>query len=232
MMIYAMSDIHGFLREFEEALAKVDLSGDNRLILLGDYIHRGPSSIGVLRKIIAMQKRYGRNKVLALMGNHEESVLDRSLPLDMGPDGGGPLEDISIEEYKAYVEWMKTLPRYYTNGKQIFVHAGVEESAGGSWEWVTDDYTFTEQKLVRTGKFYMDIIAGHIGTAKIAENPEFHDIYYDGYSHYYIDGTVKDSGVIPVLKIDTLHNKYYCVTEAGDRLILPYDRSPDSSIFL
>lgn len=223
MIIYAMSDIHGYLQEFEEALAKVDLSGDNRLILLGDYIHRGPSSIGVLKKIIALQKRYGRNKVLALLGNHEESVLDRSLPLDMGPDGAGPLEDISMEEYQSYVAWMQTLPRYYTIGKQIFVHAGVEESAGESWKYVTDDYTFTEQKAVRTGKFYMDIIAGHTGTDKITGNPEFHDIYYDGYSHYYIDGTVKDSGVIPVLKLDFWQDRYYSVTEAGDQLILPYE---------
>ena len=47
MYIYAMSDIHGCLEEFNHALSLVDLSGDNRLILLGDYIH-GPDSYGVL----------------------------------------------------------------------------------------------------------------------------------------------------------------------------------------
>ena len=47
MKIYAMSDIHGYLQEFENALSKVDFEGDNILILLGDYIH-GPDGYGVL----------------------------------------------------------------------------------------------------------------------------------------------------------------------------------------
>jgi serine/threonine protein phosphatase 1 len=69
----------------------------------------------------------------------------------------------------------------------------------------------------------MDIIAGHIGTAEISNDPNYHDIYFDGESHYYIDGTVLDSGVIPVLMVDTETNKYYMVNEAGNWLILPYD---------
>lgn len=56
-----------------------------------------------------------------------------------------------------------------------------------------------------------------------AGNPRFHDIYYDGESHYYIDGTVLDSGVIPVLMVDTDTDKYYRLTETGNWLILPYD---------
>ena len=32
MRVYAMSDIHGCLNEFEKALSKVDLSGDNKLL--------------------------------------------------------------------------------------------------------------------------------------------------------------------------------------------------------
>lgn len=37
MKIFAMSDIHGSPDEFEAALELVDLSGDNMLILCGDY---------------------------------------------------------------------------------------------------------------------------------------------------------------------------------------------------
>lgn len=50
--IYAMSDIHGCLMEFEEALSLVDLTGDNKLILLGDYIHGGPDPFGVLKRVM------------------------------------------------------------------------------------------------------------------------------------------------------------------------------------
>lgn len=62
-----------------------------------------------------------------------------------------------------------------------------------------------------------------VGTAEISGDPRYHDIYYDGESHYYIDGTVLDSGMIPVLMVDTETDKYYRVTETGQWLILPYD---------
>ena len=43
--IYAISDIHGYLNEFIDALNKIDLSDrENRLILLGDYIDNGSQS--------------------------------------------------------------------------------------------------------------------------------------------------------------------------------------------
>lgn len=43
------------------------------------------------------------------------------------------------------------------------------------------------------------------------------------WNRYYIDGTTLDSGIVPVIKLDTDRNRFYRVTEAGDWLILPYD---------
>jgi serine/threonine protein phosphatase 1 len=55
--IYAMSDIHGELEIFQDALSAVDLSDDNnKLILLGDYIDMGPKSCGTLYFIKALQE--------------------------------------------------------------------------------------------------------------------------------------------------------------------------------
>lgn len=45
----------------------------------------------------------------------------------------------------------------------------------------------------------------------------------DGESHYYIDGTVLVSDVLPILMVDTETDMYYRVTETGNWLILPYD---------
>lgn len=219
--IYAMSDIHGCLDAFEYALSLVDFSGYNKLILLGDYIH-GPDDYGVLNKIMQLQNKYGSDKVIALCGNHEDMACDGRWPI-----GGNAGENACAHEEDdvKYMMWMQNLPRYYVEGNTIFVHAGIEEEAEDLWEWGTDDYTFTEKYPVRTGRFYNDmkIVAGHIGTAEISGNPSFHDIYFDGESHYYIDGTVLESGIIPVIKVDTENNKYYCVTDTGEWLIFPYD---------
>ncbi len=217
--IFAMSDIHGCLDAFEYALTLVDLSGDNKLILLGDYVH-GPDSYGVLKKIMQLQNKYGSDKVIALLGNHEDMACDGRWRIK-----GNENTDDRKEDDAGYLRWMKNLPRYYSEGNTIFVHAGIDEEAEDLWKWGTDDYTFTEKYPAQTGRFYNDmkIVAGHIGTAEISGNPRFHDIYYDGESHYYIDGTVLESGIIPVIKIDTKNNKYYRVTDTGAWLILPYE---------
>lgn len=219
--IYAISDIHGCLDAFEYALSLVDLTGDNKLILLGDYVH-GPDSYGVLRKIMQLQYEHGSEKVIALMGNHEDMVCDGRWPIH---DSGDEKDCISKEDKNKYLRWMRNLPRYYTEGNTIFVHAGIDEEAEDLWMWGTDDFTFTEKYPAQTGSFYKDlkIVAGHVGTAEISGNHQFHDIYYDGKSHYYIDGTVLYSGILPVIKVDTENNKYYRVTETGDFMILPYD---------
>lgn len=216
--VYAMSDIHGCLDAFEDALSRVNLSGDNKLVLLGDYIH-GPASYGVLDKILLLQDRYGSDKVIALMGNHEEMALNGMWPIQ-----ANRYDYEANENDEKYLIWMEDLPRYYTEGSTIFVHAGIDEDLGEMWEW-TDDYIYTQKFPAQTGKFYGDIkiVAGHAGTFTLAGDERFHDIYFDGESHYYIDGSVLDSGVIPVIKVDMKNNKYYKVTDSGDFPILPYD---------
>lgn len=216
MKIYAISDIHGCLYEFENSLSLIDLSGDNMLILLGDYIH-GPDSYGVLDRIIDLQATYGKDKVVALLGNHEVMALDGSWPISDNEKGG---KDRG-ENY--YLNWMASLLKYYVTEHQIFVHAGVDEEAGETWELITDDSIFTDKFPAQTGKFYKDIIAGHIATEVIAEEPGYFDIFFDGESHYYIDGNVLEGGTIPVIMVDTDMNKYYRVSESGTWIILPYD---------
>ena len=57
MKIYAMSDMHGFLAEFEQALSLVMEhleEPDVMLLLLGDYIHGGPDGKGVMDRIMQL----------------------------------------------------------------------------------------------------------------------------------------------------------------------------------
>jgi serine/threonine protein phosphatase 1 len=196
------------------------------LCLLGDYIHGGADNYGVLNKIIGLQEKYGSDKIRALMGNHEEFVLlgdstinhmIKTLYEELGNDDG---------KDDKYIRWMENLPRYFVEGKTIFVHAGIEEDAGDMWEWGTGEELFVGKYPAETGKIEgldKKVVAGHVGTAEISGDPGFHDIYYDGASHYYIDGTVLDSGIIPVLLVDTSEDKYYRVTKNGKYIIHPYD---------
>ena len=223
MKIYAMSDIHGCLQEFEAALELVDFSGDNKLILLGDYIHSGADSYGVLKKIIKLQQKYGNDKVVALMGNHEELVIEGRAPIQ--ESWGDGLYDSGNSEDDNYIFFMQNLPLYHVEDNVIFVHAGVDEDAGEEWEWESTDRDFLEKYPAETGHFSgeMIIVAGHVGTAVIANNYKFHDIYFYGDSHYYIDATVYESGIINIFMYDTEDGKFYQVSEAGKFEIEPYE---------
>ena len=66
--LIAIGDIHGCHVEFAELLARLDLQRDDRVILLGDLVNRGPDS----RKVIAIAREI---RATALLGNHELRLL-------------------------------------------------------------------------------------------------------------------------------------------------------------
>lgn len=86
------------------------------------------------------------------------------------------------------------MPFYYETETQIFVHAGIDEEAEEYWNYGTPDEYFVSKFPATFGKFHKDIITGHIGTSTLANDKNFHGVFWDKASHYYIDGTVKDSG--------------------------------------
>lgn len=254
-MIYAISDIHGYLSVFQQALSRIDLSGDNRLILLGDYIDYGPESGQVLRLIHDLQRLHEAGKVIVLRGNHEEMLLEwldvYGNPKAKDPDGCGlpawndwlntdpdfrtfrtlitdaqwtvfqravltlPEDDLNrtaakmvLESGQELIAWLRGLPYYYETERQIFVHAGIDEEAGEWWPLGSPEYVFTQKYPPTRGRFHKNIIAGHVGTASLAGDPEFHGIFFDGESHYYIDGTVNVSGKLPLLAYDEATGRY------------------------
>lgn len=72
MEYFVVSDIHGCLRNFNEVLENFNPQ-KQQLILLGDYVDRGPDSLGVLQKIIELKKLYP--STIVLLGNHENLFL-------------------------------------------------------------------------------------------------------------------------------------------------------------
>lgn len=264
--IFCIADIHAHLAEFEEALGKIKAKAGegDRLVLLGDYIDRGPDSGGVLRRVFELQKIYGAERLIVLRGNHEEMLLEW-LDTYAGPGAGEPdeygllpwnewldtdpgfrtfrtlvtpeqwarfqevlptLSDKSrnliaakmvLESDRELIRWLRKLPYFYETETQIFVHAGVDEEAGDWWREGTPESVFVGKFPAGKGRFLKDIIAGHIGTAAVSGDRGFYDIYWDGASHYYCDGTVYVSGRLPVLMYDEETGKYTSLGGRGPR---------------
>lgn len=250
-MIYAMADIHGnydyFLRRIKQIESKIVEEG-NRLILLGDYIDRGPKSYECLKLAYDLEQKYGTEKVVVLKGNHEvwfEEFLFENEDVWLSEDdnyctSGTFLSEGQIKELESIfgrenkidyirntirqshedlLEWMRKLRLYYETDKQIFVHAGVDESVPEEEaEWVTlgtPDYVMTGKYPPTKGYFYKDIIAGHVAASHLAHDKGFMDIFFDGASHYYIDGSTSKFRRVLCLVYDEKEKKYYQLEEDG-----------------
>lgn len=70
---FALGDVHGCDVALDVLLDRLELSVDDRLILLGDVIDRGPDSRRVVRMIIDVGNVCRLDFV---MGNHEQMLLD------------------------------------------------------------------------------------------------------------------------------------------------------------
>ena len=234
--IYAMSDIHGYDEAFEEALQLVDLDSNerNKLILLGDYVNKGPNSKHVLYKIYQLSCRYPK-QIIVLRGNHDEMFLQWLLDKDdtfLQKSALTTIRSFSpkkflkkksrkpktihlnrarkkiLKKHQPLIDWMQTLLFYYETDTQIFVHAGILEDAE-SWKHQTPKEYFLEKRPPETGAFYKDIIAGHVNSAEVSDNKQYlGKVYWDKKSHYYIDGNAKLSGIIPVLKYNQKNKTY------------------------
>ena len=202
---YAISDVHGCLDVFTQALSVIDWSEpDNRLFLLGDYLphydtceessaffERCTTALAAVKEVVDAHP----GQVVALRGNHDDSMLDY---IDSG------LWDIS----KEWMRFVKKMPLFHETPWQIFVHAGVEEDAGEEWKWATSDDWFVWKYPATTGRFIKDIVAGHVGVHELAQDYDYHQVYWDGESHYFLDGATEWSGEMPVLAFDTETQAY------------------------
>lgn len=86
MKIYAISDIHGYIDELNVALTYIDLDeSESIIVFLGDYIH-GHDSYAVLDRVRGLQKEYGTDRIITLMGKHEAAADEARSMISEGDD--------------------------------------------------------------------------------------------------------------------------------------------------
>lgn len=71
---YAMSDIHGMYGSYMEAIRQ--LKDNDTLYVIGDAIDRGKNGIKILKDIISRQHGGKKPRVVFLLGNHENQMID------------------------------------------------------------------------------------------------------------------------------------------------------------
>jgi len=168
----AIGDIHGCLLHFNDLLNLVNPTSEDQVILLGDYVDRGPDSRGVLNRILEL-KRGGMNLV-CLRGNHEvmmsmarDGASDMRMWLGVGglqalgsygsaPGRSGTIADVPQEHWDLLKDG---LVDYHETDEHIFVHAGVHRALPMSeqptdilhWEFLGDEMRHCSKKPVICG---------------------------------------------------------------------------------
>lgn len=212
---------------------QMDVGAENMIVLLGnhdkwfldflsgknDFWINDPTSVMTLETFITEDEADTLRIILDKAQSDEKSFHKAS----------EYTKDCLVRHHKDLLKWYRELPLFYRTSTQIFVHAGVDEEAEDWWDTGTTDEMFVGKYPPTTGRFYMDIIAGHVSTSNLTGNQDDHDIYYDGESHFFIDGidsypksTSDNDRYIPLLVYDEKEGRglYYSLLESGERLVL------------
>lgn len=135
MKTFAIGDIHGCYRALEAVLGAADVSADDVVVFLGDYIDRGPDSPRVLDLII---RDSGQRNVVALRGNHEVMMLESRTNQELfeGWLVCGGRETLESYGWSGESDWPRLIPKahwefleqtrpWLETEDYIFVHANV-----------------------------------------------------------------------------------------------------------
>jgi calcineurin-like phosphoesterase family protein len=76
MATFAIGDVHGNYRALADLVSQIErvASPEDTIVFLGDYIDRGRQSKDCIERILSLSKSSAA-RVIALMGNHEEWLL-------------------------------------------------------------------------------------------------------------------------------------------------------------
>jgi serine/threonine protein phosphatase 1 len=125
----AISDIHGCLAALETLLVAIRPQPADTLVLLGDYVDRGPHSRGVIERLLALRQKC---HLVPLLGNHDDMMVNiydgqTELYVDWLMFGG----DATLKSYNtlrpeqipaAHIEFLRECPLYYETDSHFYVH--------------------------------------------------------------------------------------------------------------
>lgn len=187
-----ISDIHGCIEQLNSLLDLVEFSSSrDQLILLGDYVDRGPKSRETMDKVIDL---VANHRALALRGNHDQRLVDLIRRNDTQiqtrfVEHGGlqtvqsyceyigdeisneQLQDARLyieQHYHAHIEFLDSLPLYHEDEYHIYVHAGLNPHYLNWREQPAYDFMYIKNEFIRS-KTRVDkkVVFGHTRAVEI-----------------------------------------------------------------
>lgn len=204
-----ISDIHGCIQQFNELLDRIKYRpSEDRLILLGDYVDRGPQSKETVERVKELVHNYN---AIAIRGNHDQRLVDlvrtdseqvQSKFLEYGgiqtlqsycPFIHDKVNEELFKQARAYIrehhdnhiKFLEALPLYYEDQHHIYVHAGLNPKYTNWREQPAYDFMYIKEEFHQS-KPAIDktVIFGHTRTVELHRSS---DIWF-GQGKIGIDG--------------------------------------------
>lgn len=128
--LIAIGDVHGCAKALDALLEAINPVAADQLVMLGDYVDRGPDSRGVINRLLELRSRC---QLVTLMGNHEEmmlQVLKGDAPANWWLRYGG-VETLDSYGFSGdlavvlpeHVQFIEECETYFMTKDFFFVHA-------------------------------------------------------------------------------------------------------------
>ncbi|WP_195575230.1 metallophosphoesterase family protein [Paenibacillus sp. 1001270B_150601_E10] len=187
-----VSDIHGCIKPFNRLLEQEGYNAaKDKLILLGDYVDRGPHSKEVVDRVMELVQDHG---AIALRGNHDHrfvQLIRTNLPdtkarflkyggvatLSSYMKASKPPKPLTTsnakiqyirKHYARHIQFLEKLPLYYEDEHHIFVHAGInpkyarwQDQPEHDFMYIRDEFHHAKLELAKM------VVFGHTKTSKL-----------------------------------------------------------------
>lgn len=121
MALYLIGDVQGCDAALGRLLDELAFSPSrDRLVLLGDLVNRGPASLAVLRRLIALG-----GAAACLLGNHDLHLLAVSQGVRKPHRNDTVADILQAPDRAALLDWLRQRPMALREHGVLMVHAGV-----------------------------------------------------------------------------------------------------------
>lgn len=214
-----IGDIHGGLKALKQVFAKAQITANDTLIFLGDYVDGWSESAQVIEFLIELDKK---QPCVFIKGNHDawcEEWLRTGKAESRWLVHGGQATVTSYKNAKnkiQHLEFFERMQNYYIDSQnRLFIHAGFSSMHGPAHEMYQTNYSWdrtlwemalTMDKRVQKDsklypkrlKLFHEIYIGHTPTLNYDISTPM-----DAINVWNIDTGVAFKGCLSVLDIDT-----------------------------
>ena len=218
---FVIGDIHGGLKALQQVINRANVSINDQLIFLGDYVDGWSETPAVLDFLIDLSATYS---CVFMQGNHEEMLLkwlkkeddDELWHFHGGEVTVQAYQNIPLRTIEKHISFLEKLNEYHIDDKnRLFVHAGFTHLKGVAFEYFRGmlwwDRTLWETAMAVDGtlsaesirypqrlKLYKEIYVGHTPVIRFGASApmNFANVWN-------VDTGAAFTGKLSILNVDT-----------------------------